>query len=77
MLCPLVVQPESKFKVNCLANNISNLHSPEYKIPVSQILHEVMENHRVHVLGELHQDEPVAEPELLHHDGHITSIAGF
>ena len=36
-----------------------------------------MENRRVHVLAELHKDKPVPEPELLHHDGHITSIAGF
>ena len=36
-----------------------------------------MEDLRMHVLAQLHQDEPVAEPELVHDQGHIFSSARF
>ena len=33
-----------------------------------------MEDDGVDLLAKLHQDEPVAEPELLHHDGNVASV---
>ena len=33
-----------------------------------------MEDDGVDLLAQLHQDEPVAEPELLHHDGNVASV---
>ena len=36
-----------------------------------------MEDLRVHVLGELHEDEPVSEPEVVHDEPHVVAAAGL
>ena len=46
-------------------------------IPVTEVLHEVVEDLGVHVLAELHQNEPVAEPESVHHDRDINTAGTF
>ena len=37
----------------------------------------MVENLGMHVLAELHQDEPVSEPELVHDQSHVFSPAGL
>ena len=46
-------------------------------IPVTEINDQIVEDLRMHVLAQLHQDEPVSEPELVHDQGHIFSSTGF
>ena len=46
-------------------------------IPVTEVLHEVVEDLRVHVLAELHQNEPVSEVKLLHDKSDVLSPAGL
>ena len=31
----------------------------------------------MHVLGELHEDEPVSEPEVVHDEPHVMTAAGL
>ena len=45
--------------------------------PVLEVHNEVMEDLRVHVLGELHEDEPVSEPEVVHDEAHVVAAAGL
>merc|ERR1712079_173908 len=44
---------------------------------VSEVRDQVMEHHGVHVLAELHQNEPVTKPELLHHNCNIPPVTGL
>ena len=53
-----------------------NEQNPDIKIPVYEVFHEVIEYHGVHVLAELHQDEPVTEPKLLQQNDLIASFDG-
>ena len=46
-------------------------------IPVTEVLHQVMEDLRVHVLTELHQNEPVPEVKLLHDESDVLPPAGL
>ena len=46
-------------------------------LPVSQVDDQVVEDLRAHVLAELHQDEPVPEPEVLHDGHHVVAAAGL
>ena len=45
--------------------------------PVLEVHNEVMEDLRVHVLGELHEDEPVSEPEVVHDEPNVMTAAGL
>ena len=42
--------------------------------PVPDIENHLMEDGRVDLFAKLHQDEPVPEAELLHHDGDVAPI---
>ena len=39
-----------------------------------QVNHQMVEDHGVHVLVKLHENEPVPKPELLHNHGNITPV---
>ena len=41
--------------------------------PVSEVYNKFMEDLRVHVLADLHEQEPVAKPEFLHDHRHVLS----
>ena len=60
---------------------IQKLFSPHLEVlcplwvePVPQFKDHLVEDDRVDLLAQLHQDEPVAEPELLHHNGNVAPI---
>ena len=62
----------------CSAWQYINMHHLPVEIktiPVTEINDQIMEDLRVHVLAELHQDEPVPEPELVHDQSHVFSPA--
>ena len=64
----------------CSAWQYINMHHLPVEIkniPVTEINDQIMEDLRVHVLAELHQDEPVSEPELVHDQSHVFSPAGL
>ena len=42
--------------------------------PVPELENHLMEDGRVDLFAQLHQDEPVSEAELLHHDGDVAPI---
>ena len=41
--------------------------------PVSEVYDQFIKDLRVHVLADLHQQEPVSKPEFLHDHGHVLS----
>ena len=45
--------------------------------PVPELENNLMEDGRVDLFAQLHQDEPVPEAELLHHDGDVAPIGTF
>ena len=45
--------------------------------PVSELENNLMEDGRVDLFAQLHQDEPVPKAELLHHDGDVAPIGTF
>jgi len=45
--------------------------------PLFQVEDELVEDNWVHILAQLHQNEPVAEPESVHHDRDINTAGTF
>jgi hypothetical protein len=56
---------KSKDPVSPLSKTTQPVNDPVS--PVPEVNDEVMEYGLVHVLAQLHQDEPVSEPQLFHH----------
>ena len=77
----------SKYKSACDQRQKKILgQSPHLKVevvrplrvkPVSELENNLMEDGRVDLFAQLHQDEPVPEAELLHHDGDVAPIGTF
>ena len=44
-------------------------------VPVSKLYANLMTHSGVHAVTELHQDEPVTKPQVLHDDGNIIATA--